>query len=50
MQTIDRASGGAGAEGFGADQGVMAFILQLRIDMLMGLPGMYCWARWERCS
>ena len=42
MQTIDRATGRLGSsERFGPDQGVMAFLLQLHTDMLIGPAGMY---------
>lgn len=42
MRTLDRATGRtASSEGFGADQGAMALLLQVHIDLLAGRAGMY---------
>jgi uncharacterized iron-regulated membrane protein len=42
MRTLDRVTGATAAStGFGADQGVMALLLQIHIDMLAGRWGMY---------
>lgn len=42
MRTLDRTTGRTAAStGFGADQGVMALLLQIHIDLLAGRAGMY---------